>query len=468
MTGIGTLIFAIGILGLFVLDRDLKSHTSRALWIPVVWVLVIGSRPLSAWLHLSAPVDSPEQTLEGSPLDATLWGALLCAGLVALANRQSRVKSLLSQNKPILLFLGYCALSTLWSDYPFVAFKRWTKELGDFVMALIVVSDGNYPVAFKRLLARSGFVLVPLSILFIKYYPDLGRSYDRWNGGAQYTGVTMGKNLLGMSCLIIGLGFIWRFIAAYMKREGNGTLRSRRMLAHGSMLIMVAWLFRIANSMTSISCCVMTGAMCIILSFFPRARRRSMIHVMVSVVLIGALAALFFNPGGDLVRSLGRDPSLTGRTEIWGAVLKVDDSPLLGTGFESFWAGPRLKKIFAIYGGGVSESHNGYLEIFLNLGAIGLLFLALMIISGYRNALDAIHRYPDIGVAKLAFFVTAVIYNLTEAAFKALNPMWVFFLIAIIRLPETRSELSDISVSPAYRMAVESDSSSVVTLNKTC
>ena len=78
------------------------------------------------------------------------------------------------QNTPILLFFAYCAVSTLWSDYTDVSFKRWIKAVGDLVMALIVLTDANPFAALKRLMAQVGFVLIPASILLIKYYPGLG------------------------------------------------------------------------------------------------------------------------------------------------------------------------------------------------------------------------------------------------------------------------------------------------------
>ena len=76
---------------------------------------------------------------------------------------------------PILIFFPYCALSILWADYPLVAFKHWNKGIGDLVMVLVVLTDPEPAAAFKRLLSRLGFVLLPLSILFIKYYPSIGR-----------------------------------------------------------------------------------------------------------------------------------------------------------------------------------------------------------------------------------------------------------------------------------------------------
>src|SRR5271166_5044735 len=115
----------LGIVGLFWLDRDRNAHTSRALWIPVVWVSLACSRSLTQWLQWWEPtkvMNSPESLLEGSPLDRQVYTVLLAVGLVVLVNRRRQCGRLLRANGPILLFFLYSAVSILWSDYPGVAF----------------------------------------------------------------------------------------------------------------------------------------------------------------------------------------------------------------------------------------------------------------------------------------------------------------------------------------------------------
>src|ERR1035437_3510363 len=136
---IATIVYVVGILGLFLLDRDRKARTSKALWIPVAWLLIIGSRPVSQWLQVGPTIDSLDRNIEGSPIDAAVFSILLAAGCVVLVRRRRKVGTILHANLPILLFFSYCALSTLWSDYTFVAFKRWIKAVGDVVMVLVIL-----------------------------------------------------------------------------------------------------------------------------------------------------------------------------------------------------------------------------------------------------------------------------------------------------------------------------------------
>src|SRR5438552_11701797 len=177
------------IAGLFWLDRDRDTKTSPALWLPVIWTFLGASRMASQWLGVQ-PIDAMDLTLEGSPFDRLILLGFLFAGFAVLAARSERVGALLRANKLVALFFCYCAVSVLWSDFPFVAVKRLTKGLGNLTMVLIVLSDLNPAAATKRFLAWSGFLLMPLSVLLIKYYPALGRVYNRWTWEAYFTGVS--------------------------------------------------------------------------------------------------------------------------------------------------------------------------------------------------------------------------------------------------------------------------------------
>jgi len=440
---IATLLFAIGILGLFLLDRDRKARTSKALWLPVVWLLIVGSRPVSMWLGMAPLLESPDQYLEGSPLDRSVFIALLALGLIVLIGRRRQIGAVLRANAPILLFFFYCALSIFWSDYPFVAFKRWTKAVGDLVMVMVVLTDPDRSAAVKRLLAWTAFLLIPLSVLLIKYYPDLGRGYSPWTWTYYYTGVTTGKNLLGMICLILGLGSVWRFLTA--NRGRHSRQRTGQLIAHGIVLAMVVWLFWMINSLTSLSCFLLAGGFMTVTSLRTLARKPAVAHLLLVGVVSVSLFALFFDSGGGLVGTLGRDATLTGRTAIWKLVLGMTGNRLVGTGFESFWLGERLKKMWNIYWFHANEAHNGYLEVFLNLGWIGLALLALLMVTGYRNVFAALRRDPELSRLGLAYFVVAVIYNFTEAGFRMMTPVWIFFLLAATRVPEAAVHEADIS-----------------------
>ena len=167
------------------------------------------------------------------------------------------------------------------------------------------------------------------------------------------------------------------------------------------------------------------------------ARKTGAVHAMVASAVALAAFALFLDSGGGLVKTIGRDPTLTGRREVWSAVLLQVHSPLLGTGYEGFWLGDRLEKVWdAVNMKGIQEAHNGYIEIYLNLGWLGLSCLAVLIVTGYRNVLATLHRDPAIGRLWLAYFVVGLVYNFTEAGFRMMALVWIFFLCSIMAVPE--------------------------------
>ena len=441
-----TVLFIIGILGLFYLDRNRVARTSRALWIPAIWIFIGASRMLSQWLNLAAPLDTPDAYLEGSPLDRAVLTGLLIVGLTILVRRSERTWAIVRSNIPLLLFLLYAALSAMWSDYPFVAFKRWTKALGNVTMVLLIMTDGEPVAALKRVFARTAFFLIPLSVLFIKYYPELGRGYSRWTWQPFYTGVTTEKNALGAICLVFGLASVWRFIDAFRAPEGSG--RTGPLIAHGAVIGMAIWLFTMADSSTSLACFIL-GTAIMLLMRVVGTKRAVTVHVIVgSVVAVGLFAFFFLDAYASIVEALGRDATLTGRTDLWNELLQMDTRPWLGTGFETFWLGERAEYFWEKYYFHPNQAHNGYIETYLNLGWIGLGLLGLLMATGYRNVANAFRSDVGSGSLRLAYFTVAALYCVTEAAFKVMHPVWIVFLIAVTAVPELKNVGAEAAPNP--------------------
>jgi O-antigen ligase len=275
--------------------------------------------------------------------------------------------------------------------------------------------------------------LIPFSVLLIKYYPDLGRQYSRWTWTPSFIGVSTDKNGLGVLSLVFGLAALWNLVEAL--RTETGFERMGRTLAHAVVIGMALFLFQMADSATSVGCVLLGGTVLFCLTL-ARIERRAIIHcIVVSTVVASVLAYLLLDAGTYMVQALGRDPTLTGRTELWAELLHMPINAWLGTGFGSFWLGDRAQYFWDKYWWRPNEAHNGYLEVYLDLGWIGVGLLVVLIVAGYRNIVQQYPQDPCLGRIRLTFFLTALVYCITEAAFKLMNPVWIAFLLAITALP---------------------------------
>jgi O-antigen ligase len=429
---LATLICACGIAGLFYLDRDNSLRTSKALWLPVIWIWIVGSRSVSSWLGVS-PTGGNLQ-LDGSPVDAAVFGVLSAVAIGVLIRRRSRTRALLAANWPILIYFFYCLISVAWSYHPDVAFKRWIKAIGDLAMVLVIVTESQLSDALCRLFSRVGFLFFPTSVLLIKYYADLGREYDPF-GGEHNAGVSTGKNMLGIMLLVISLGTLWRVITL-MRARGQPN-RGRHLLAQGVLLAFGIVLLEMADSATSIACFILGGGLILATGLRAIRSRPARVHVLcLAIVLTGGLGMLF---GGESVATsaLGRNSNLTGRTDIWAAVIPAAPNSIVGAGFESFWISPNVLKFQRSMVGYwhpeyLNEAHNGYIEVYLELGWVGVALISLILISGYRRAIAAFRLNASIGGLMLAYIMAAAVYSISEAGFRMLDPIWIFLLLAAV------------------------------------
>jgi len=420
-------VFTIGIAGLFFFDRE-QARVSKALWIPTIWLFFGSSRSLGEWLGMGGTNEIANAYLEGDPIDRNFLIVLQVIALIVLINRGRRVGPILRRNWVIGLFFLYAALSMAWSDYPFVTLKHWIKGIGDLMMVLIVLTEPSIAGAVKRLVTRLGFVLVPLSLLFIWYYPSLGRTHTMdWTPEA--VGVATQKNGLGELCDIFGLALLWRFRNTYNDRKDPN--RRRRLLVLVAVLAMIVWLLHLCNSMTSICALCMAGGV-MLLSTRPAFRRRpAFLHLLIAGVIVCTMYALFFQSSGALIQGLGRDATLSGRTDAWPQFIKLVNNRLVGVGYESFWLGNRLQEVWEITQGlKINEAHNGYIEVLLTLGWLGEGLLGVLFATGYRNVIRAYRSDPDANSLRIAWFLAVVITGLTEAAFRMMGLPWIVFLLA--------------------------------------
>jgi exopolysaccharide production protein ExoQ len=418
------------LVALFRFDPANVPGMSAALWVPLIWMFFDGSRLPAQWI---GSVGTTAQALEeGNPLDRTIFFILILMAIAILVSRSFNWGSFVLRNIALVAFVTFALASFLWSDSPLVSLKRWYRDLGNYFVILVVLSDPNPLEAVRTVLRRLFYLLVPLSIVFIKYFPGLGKQFSYWTGAAEFMGVTTTKNMLGVVCLVSGIFFFWDIATRWSDRKDRRT--KRIILVDLAFIGMTLWLLNLANSATA-RVCLAIGCLVVAIARSGWAKRHpGFLKVLVpSTFFVYLILAFGLDLNGNLAGAVGRDPTLTTRTDIWNMLLKMHTNPIVGTGYESFWLGPRLQVIWRAFGH-INESHNGYLEVYLNLGMVGLFLIVCLLIMSYRNISKQFTSAPALAHLNMAFWTVMLFYNMTEAAFKS-HLIWVIFLLAAVTVP---------------------------------
>lgn len=437
MNALATLVCVLFMVYLFWMDLRRSDGRSKALWVPLTWMFLAGSRWVSSWLNLGPTFASASDYAEGSPVDRAVFLALIVAGVLILARRRIDWERLLVGNKWIVLYLLYCLASIVWSDEPIILVKRWVKDLGNPIMVLVILTERRPYEAVGVVLRRLAFLLLPLSVLFIRYYPELARTYHP-DGSVMFTGVGHQKNDLGLMCLIAGIYLSWEFLRR--RPKASGFARQEKMVAI-ALIGMLAWLLHMSDSQTSFVC-LAVAVLLLLLARTPFMARRP--ASILGVLCFAVLAIWFLEETLHVkefaLRLLGRDPTLTNRTEVWQTLRGLQVNPIVGAGFMSFWAGMRLDMAWRLLGSGINQAHNGYLEQYLNLGYIGVAFIVVIMLSGLLKIRRHLSVDPAEGMLRLCFIVTAALYNTTEASFYGMSNMWILLLLGCIEVPRRRQQ----------------------------
>lgn len=418
-------------------DNRLREGVSPALWIPTLWVGIIASRPISMWLGFGGGND----TTEGSPMDALFFIIMIFASLVVLSRRQVAWSRLISENWSIFLFYGFLLVSVGWANSPLVSFKRWFKEFGNILVLLVILTEANPQQALRAVFFRCGCVLMPLSVVFIRWFPDLGRMYNIHSGEMEAIGVACQKNSLGAMILVTSLIILWDVLELRKLRQQNPGEKLRFDLNLRIILLLNgAYLLNMCDSKTSMTCLGL-GAAVLVATRWPFLHKH-----LVSFAIVGGLGYFalnqMFDVKGAVLEDLGRNASLTGRTDVWKVLLNVGTDPIIGTGFLSFWDDPHFQSKLPYWV--AFSAHNGYIEIYLCGGAIGLCFLAVMILGCASRISRALAWDGDFGVVRFAVLLVAILANYTESNFAEMTPIGFLFLTAAIGHAEAASVLRQV------------------------
>ncbi|HKN73643.1 MAG TPA: O-antigen ligase family protein [Candidatus Acidoferrum sp.] len=308
------------------------------------------------------------------------------------------------RNPALLGLLVVACASPLWAEAPDLVLRRALALVGTtlFGVALAITYSFEEQLKILRWALRIGAFL---TLILLVVSPS--RALSAADGGGGIRGVFPHKNILGGA---MALGFLVEWFLREQGMRGK-ILRIISLCAFTALLVA-------SDSLTSI----VTVAAALSATWVFRvlyARRQIPFPVLVLFVMaaVGAMALIGVETG-DVMSLMGRSSDMTGRTELWNAVFQtILQRPLLGFGFSGFWkdASPSSAVIEQQIRWTPTYSHNGYLEIALSLGSIGLLLVAWMLASGLKRAWrQAKGDGSYLDSWPLALFLFVVIHNGAE------------------------------------------------------
>lgn len=409
------------------------SEVSPAIWLVVLWMLLCASRSLNYWFYSGPAYDIYS---EGNVYDRVYLSVLTIAGLLVLFQRKSvNFGELFSRNIWLFVLFLYMALSTLWADSTYISFKRWIKTFGDLTMVLVVLTESNPLKAISKLYRRCFLLLIPLSIVLIRYFPNLGKMQSKGWQPDMWIGVATHKNTLGQLLLLSGLYFLWDLI----KNSSEGNVKINIFY-----LIMIAYLINGNGTSRSTTCFVLILIAFIIYYYFehykdkPSSLWKPVIYVTLVPLVILVLDDIFFNEAlfKTILVTEGKDETLTGRTDLWNVLIPLGmRHPILGVGFGDFWTPATSAYLKEIFSWGPGQAHNGYIEIFLSLGMVGLVSFAVVVFSAFRGALKQSLIDFEYGKIRLILLIVTLIHNYTESGFtRPCHLMWFTFLLFAVNI----------------------------------
>jgi O-antigen ligase len=272
-------------------------------------------------------------------------------------------------------------------------------------------------------------------VLFIKYYPEIGRYYHRWTYQVQYAGVTTNKNSLGLLAMIGGLFLLWQIVDS--KKDGTPwRQRFASVWPETAVFLACLWILNIANSATALGCFLL-GVIVFLAcrTFVAGLTVRSTVAIVGVVGLSGWLTAQTSVLRGLVAQAAGRDATLTERTYIWAEALALPTNPLIGAGFSSVWLTPEgwaLRERI----GGLAHAHNGYIESYLDGGAVGVALLIAVVLLAVIQAGRHLSANTPGGAFYVAFVLVGIVYNFTEVTFNRGNAVGLLMWLIALSHPD--------------------------------
>jgi O-antigen ligase len=341
------------------------------------------------------------------------WGAaiaiLFVISLVIVIRRRHEWR-LVALPLPLLAFVALTIASITWSDY-----RGWTAAgalatfatvVGAFALALsftltqLVRLFGH---ALRIILASSILFELIVSIFVRHPFTPWWTHYstihpaDNWSRDVLFTGgriqgIMGNADLLGFVALLGVLVFAVEFASRSIHRAWSGIFFCLAAVEIG--LTRSATVF-VAGAVVAVAAIVLVS---IRRTTTPRARRVAGV-VSLMVIVLGAAAVVVLR--APILRLLGKSGTFTGRTGIWNAVIRLaEQRPVAGWGWLGYWpphVAPYDQRVFRIGGIQYLQAHDAWLDVWVQLGIIGLIVFAALVISALVRAWTIAIDRPQLG-----------------------------------------------------------------------
>ncbi len=328
-----------------------------------------------------------------------------------------------SADGALVLLLALTFLSGSWSAAPDVTLRRATALVGTAMFGVYFHLRFTREQQLRLLAWALGIGLV-LSLPAVALTTGAGEGLVR--------GVFENKNSLGRMMALAALVYLFRGWSG-RGRLGNGLLI-------GLSLLLVV----LARSATALVVVLTVTSMIPLLRTLARDLRPMIVVACLALLLVGTLLLVAASSAEVLTGILGRDVTLTGRTVLWSAVIgMIWERPLLGYGYENFWLDVLPFRTTVDQAAWTSpNAHNGFLEVSLDLGMLGLGVFVFMLARGARRALQALRLDPGVlSLWPLVYLCFLTLYNMTEStALARLNICWVLLVSTLLAVSPGASD----------------------------
>jgi len=393
----------------------------------IVFVLIFQFSTALVALLLTDPSDLSSSSL----LARDLWypGYLLI--LLLTFRWFPKVIRMAVFNPLIITGILWCGLSYIWSIHPDVTLRRSIALLMTTLFGLVLAARYDWNELVQRL-ALVFLVTAVISLFLAVFVPSLGQMQEIHQGA--WRGAWLEKNSFGVR-MAMGLTLMMCAFAMQPKRwwlwVPGGLLCFGLVIMSTSKAALLAALVSICGFL-------------VIRVFrrFPILRIPVMYSVIIGVSLLMFL--LIFMPD-MMFEIIGKDRTLTGRTDIWHALAAaIKEKPLLGYGYGTFWQGlngPSYWVRFSLEWG-VPTAHNGWVETWLSVGIVGVALFGILYLITLLLAIGRLYRG---GVENYWVILSTVLFlmiSLSESTILQQNDLsWVIFVATSAKL---------FSFAPAY------------------